>query len=336
MRPILVRLQPPDLGGYLLALLAFFLFPLLWRRLERALGESVPELTAAEVLKFLLAAVGLVAGLWWLVNRLGGLEIRSYGFMLVVGFAAATAWCLGRARAAGFEPVVFLDLAIYVLVGGVVGARLVYVLLDWAAYRSHPGQILAVWEGGLSYHGGVLGAVLAGAVFARLRRQSFAALADVVAPGLALGYAFGRLGCFLNGCCYGRPTSLPWGVRFPHATWLDGRPIGGPVHPTQLYGSLASLLIFFILLRAQRLVRRPGDVFVLYLVLYSVYRFLIEWLRRGTTAAPFAPLPVLTVGQAASVVVGATGLMWLALTWPRSGRAGLGRREGGHGGQRGA
>ncbi len=327
MRPVLVRVGAPDFGGALLLDLALFLFLLAWRRLARALGEEVPPLTPAAVLVTWVVATATTAAAWWLLRHFGPVEIKSYGAMLVLGFAAATAWCMHDGRRRGYEPVVFLDLAVYLLVGSIIGARLLYVLLDWSSYSSSPRAIMALWEGGLSFHGGVLGALAAGWVFTRRRKLPFLELADIVAPAIALGYAFGRVGCFLNGCCYGVPTNLPWGVRFPCATWLDGRPIRSPVHPAQLYASAASLAIFGLLLWLRRFARRPGHVFLFFVMLYSVYRFLIEFLRRGVTGRPWSVLPALTEAQAASVVLFVLAACIVVATWKRAG-AGVSRRDG--------
>jgi len=321
MLPILARLGPLDFGDALLATLGFFLLLLLWRKAARALGEEVPPLTVLGVLLNFLLSVGLAAGLVWLINRFGPVEIKSYGLMLVVGFAAGTLWCMHAGARLGYEPTVWLDLVLYLLVGAVIGARVVYVILDWHLYAGHVTQTLALWQGGLSFHGGVLGGIAGGAVYAWRSRQSFLKLSDIVAPAIALGYSFGRIGCFLNGCCYGRPTSCALGLTFPRATWIDGTPIHGPVHPTQLYASAASLLIFAVLVWVSPRLRRPGHTFVLYLVLYSVYRFFIEYLRRGATAVPLSFFPALTVGQFASLIVGAAGLLTLVVTWPRGGEA---------------
>ena len=125
---------------------------------------------------------------------------------------------------------------------------------------------------------------------------SFWKCADLLAPSVAIGYAITRIGCFLNGCCYGAPTSLPWGVRFHEHGFLTP-----PSHPTQLYATAANLLIFFLLTRLERLKRAPGFIFVSYLGLYSIYRFLIEFLRKGYSAQ--VSLFGLTQAQVASIVI---------------------------------
>lgn len=207
-----------------------------------------------------------------------GLPIRSYGLMMVIGFM------LGIRRATkvslkryGIEPDRVYDIALVSLLGGVIGARVVYILLNpgtesWSGF-------FAVWQGGLSFHGGLACAMILGYIYTRIAKMSFVNVADMVAPSLAIGYALTRIGCFLNGCCYGAPTSLPWGVRFNENGVLTP-----PSHPTQIYATIINLLIFWLLTRLEKLNRKPGFVFVAYLGLYSIYRFLIEYLRSGYSA----------------------------------------------------
>jgi phosphatidylglycerol---prolipoprotein diacylglyceryl transferase len=209
-----------------------------------------------------------------------GVPIRSYGLMMVIGFALGL-WRMVRVgRRRGIPADRIYDLALVLLLSGIIGARIVYVVLnpDTESWR----ELIAVWNGGLSFHGGVLFAVLAGYVYIRRTKLPFWGCADLAAPSLALAYSIARIGCFLNGCCYGAPTDLPWGVRF-----CEGGVLTPPSHPTQLYAALASLLIFFVLTRIERLGRAPGFVFVSYLGLYGVYRFLIEFLRKGYSAKVF-------------------------------------------------
>jgi phosphatidylglycerol:prolipoprotein diacylglycerol transferase len=209
--------------------------------------------------------------------ELFGIPIHSYGLMMVVGFGLGL-WRLVRTgKRRKIAPERMYDLALVVLLSGIIGARLVFIALnpDTESFR----EFFAVWNGGLSFHGGVLFALVGGLVYTHLAKLSFWECADLVAPSVAIGYAFTRIGCFLNGCCYGAPTSLPWGVRF-HEHGI----VTPPSHPTQIYAALASLAIFLLLTRLERLNRPSGFVFVSYLGLYSVYRFLIEFLRKGYSA----------------------------------------------------
>jgi phosphatidylglycerol---prolipoprotein diacylglyceryl transferase len=214
--------------------------------------------------------------------HLGSIPVRAYGFMIVVGFALGL-WRATKVSARykiNHERV--MDAALLALLAGIVGARVLYLFLQvpqegWAVFS----QILRVWEGGLSFHGGLIAAIAVVALYTRAKKIPFLTMADLLAPSLAIGYAFARIGCFLNGCCYGRPTDLPWGVCFVDPVTHVRT---APSHPAQLYAFAASLLIFAILTRIEKLNRTAGFVFFSYVVLYSIYRFLIEFIRKGVTA----------------------------------------------------
>jgi len=270
-----------------------------WAISRRRSADVMPGV----IIAVLLCAVLLV--LWWLHRPL---PIRSYGVMLMLAFAAGIAWATREARRRGLESDVVLDLAFFVLVGSIVGARLVHVLLEFDYYRIHSGAIFSQWGSGLSFHGGLLGGTLTGLLFARFRGVAFWTLADIAAPSTALGYAIARIGCFLRGCCYGAPTSLPWAFRFPneraydlaHLTPADLTP---PSHPTQLYALAASLVIFGALLWLRGHLHARGQLFLSYFAMYSAVRWGIEVLRRGYTAQPITQGAWLTQGQVASMVI---------------------------------
>jgi len=224
--------------------------------------------------------------------RVFGIPVFAYGTMMVVGFALGLWRAVRVGKARGMRPEPIYDIALVALLSGVLGARFVFVLInpETESFR----QFFATWNGGLSFHGGVGFATLATYVYVRIARVSFWQYVDLLTPSVAIGYAFTRIGCFLNGCCYGSPTTLPWGVRFSENGVLTP-----PSHPTQIYATLANLLIFFILTRLEKLPKAPGFVFVSYLGMYAIYRFGIEFLRSGYSAAPWAL--GLTQAQAVSV-----------------------------------
>lgn len=214
---------------------------------------------------------------------LGPVPIRSYGFMMIVGFLLGV-WRAARfARRRKDMPVdAVMDAALCALIFGIIGARLLFLILEAPEEGFRLGTFFRIWEGGLSFHGGLIGAVAAVAIYTRRKRIPLLAMTDVLAPSLAIGYAFTRIGCFLNGCCYGVETHLPWAVRF-HDTVTGG--LTPPSHPTQLYASAANLAIFGLLTVFEKRSRGNGYVFLIYLGLYSAYRFLIEILRKGVTAS---------------------------------------------------
>jgi len=214
--------------------------------------------------------------------RIGPVEVHGYGTLLMVGFVAGILLARREARRMRLSPDLPIDLGVWVLVAGVLFARGVFVAVNWRDYAPYPAEALYVWrQGGLSFHGALLGGVLAAILFARRRDISFWTLGDMVAPSIALGYGIARFGCLLNGCCYGVPTSLPWGISFPQYHFPNQ-----PLHPTQIYAALASFIIMGLLLCARRRLGVPGQLFLLYLMLYSLARSGVEVLRRGASATP--------------------------------------------------
>jgi phosphatidylglycerol:prolipoprotein diacylglycerol transferase len=210
---------------------------------------------------------------------IGPVTIHPYGLMLAIG-ALCGVWVATRtARRVKMPAEMVIDLAMVVLVAGVVGARLAYVLLHVDEYAGDWIGVLRMWDGGLTYFGGLAAGVAAGAVFAAAKRTRFLLLADVAAPGLAIGYGFARIGCLLHGCCYGKPAHF-LGIRI-HPDG-DMQRLIGPVHPTQIYSSLAAFATAAILAWLWRRRRWDGEIFITYALLYGLYRFLIEFLRWST------------------------------------------------------
>jgi len=232
--------------------------------------------------------------------HIGPVAVRSYGTLLMLGFVAGILLARREAKRLGLSAELAIDLGLWVLVGGLLGARALFVALKWSDFAARPVQALYLWqEGGLSYHGGLLGGVAAGLLLARRCRISFWSLADMAAPSIALSYGITRFGCFLNGCCYGAPTTLPWGVRFP--LFLDSRITTEPSHPTQIYAALGSFVILALLMKARPRLPARGQLFLLYLALYSALRAAVEVLRKGYTAQVF--LDGLTQAQVASAAI---------------------------------
>jgi phosphatidylglycerol:prolipoprotein diacylglycerol transferase len=232
--------------------------------------------------------------------RIGPVEIHSYGTLLMLGFVSGILLSRREARRLGVSPDLPLDLGVWVLIASVVFARALFVAMNWPDFSARPIEVLYVWrEGGLSFHGGLLGGVLAALAFARRNKLSFWLVADMVTPGLALGYGIARFGCFLNGCCYGAPTDLPWGICFPY--YPDSQVTTEPSHPTQIYSALGSFLILALLLLVRTRLPARGQLFLLYLMLYAPLRTLIEILRKGYTAQVL--FDGITQAQAASAII---------------------------------
>jgi len=234
--------------------------------------------------------------------NIGRIGIHSYGVMLVLGFTAGLLLAIREGRRRGISRDDIIDCGLWVLLSGIVAARLLYIFLDWSYFAGHWARWYQIQKGGLSFHGALLGAALAVAVFARRRNLGIARLYDTLTPSLPLGYAIARIGCFLNGCCQGHPTSLPWGVTFPPTFENLGLP-SQPVHPTQLYASLLSLLVFGVIMLLRSRLHWHGQLFAAYLVLYSLQRYVVEFYRSGASAHAFPGLAPLTQAQVLSVII---------------------------------
>ncbi len=209
--------------------------------------------------------------------RIGNFPIYTYGFLMVLALAAGVTLFLYQGRKSGLEEKILLGFSFWVILSGVTGARAFYVLGNLYWFFRHPEKILFVWQGGLTLHGGLLFAVISALCYTHRHHLSFWRIANIAAPSIALGIAIGRMGCFFNGCCYGKPWKL--GLIFP-VTSPAGRAFPyQPIIPTQLISSVDLLAIFFVLILLRRRDRLEGQLFPFFLLFYSVHRFGIEFLR---------------------------------------------------------
>jgi len=209
--------------------------------------------------------------------QIGGFTIYWYGVLVALGFLTGLWLASRRALLSNIAPEKVLDLGPWLIVGTLVGARLLYVVSYWERdFAGKPlGEIFMVRHGGLVYYGGLAGASLACILYARIRKLPLWKLADVLAPSIALGYFFGRFGCLMNGCCYGRACSLPWAIHYPP----DHETRGAPVHPSQVYDSLLNLGLYIVLAWLFRRKKFDGQIFAAYLIGYAVTRSLAEAFR---------------------------------------------------------
>jgi phosphatidylglycerol---prolipoprotein diacylglyceryl transferase len=214
--------------------------------------------------------------------QIGSFAIHWYGILVAIGFMAGLWTASRRGPLYGIPGEKILDIGPWIIVGSILGARALYVFTFWR--EEFAGQpfvnVLMVWRGGLVFYGGLIGACVATILFTWLKKIPLWRLADALAPSIPLGYVFGRIGCLMNGCCYGRPCSLPWAIRFPpgHETHPVGSP-AVPVHPTQIYDSLLSLGLYLGLAWLYRRKRFDGQVFSTYLVAYACLRSFVEVFR---------------------------------------------------------
>lgn len=208
--------------------------------------------------------------------RLGPLEFRWYGLMYIIGFICAYFLILAgvKRKNIGLTRDDVADFVFAVAMGIIIGGRLGYVLFyNLPVYLSHPLKIFAVWEGGMSFHGGLAGGILAGFFFVRKKKIPFFALADIVAQTIPIGLGLGRIGNFINGELYGRVTTMPWGIVFPGGGNL-------PRHPSQLYEAvLEGPLLFFIIWLLERKERPGGVASWSFIALYGLFRFTVEFFR---------------------------------------------------------
>jgi phosphatidylglycerol:prolipoprotein diacylglycerol transferase len=228
------------------------------------------------------------------ILELGSLAIRSYGVALAAA-VLLTVWLVERdARKRGVKSHAIFDLAVTILLASIVGARVMYVLQHWGEYQHDPLRSLMVWEGGLIFLGGLVPGVLAGLLY--LRRKKLWFLRDTIALYLPIGVGITRIGCFLNGCCFGKPTDFPLGIVFPSPCLAGAH----PVHPTQLYSAVAAFSIFAILKTLRKRSPAEGSIFWAFFALYALFRLGVDVLRYYE---PPAYLGWLTVNQWVSVVL---------------------------------
>lgn len=223
--------------------------------------------------------------------QIGPVTIYSYGACVAAAFLVGILMAASRAKRYGWEAETIYDMSFYILLAAIAGSRLLYILGNPEEFISHPWEIFMVWKGGLVFYGGVFAAMLAGAVYLRRRGLSVAEGFDMFIPSLALGHAIGRFGCFLNGCCFGKISSLPWAVSFPEGSPVyiyqlyeagclqPGSLRSIPVQPVQLYAVFMELTIFVTLFAYFPRKKFHGQIFWLYLLLYGAGRFTLEFLR---------------------------------------------------------
>jgi phosphatidylglycerol:prolipoprotein diacylglycerol transferase len=208
---------------------------------------------------------------------IGPIPIRLYGLMIGIGFLLGIYLASRRGKKEGIDPDRILDMGVYLLLAAIVGSRLLYVLTNLSEFSANPFGAFAIWKGGLVFYGGLLAAVPVGIWYVRKHKLPIWKTADIIAPYAALGHAFGRIGCFFAGCCYGSPCHGPICITFTDTNSLA--PLGIPLYPTQLMESAGELLIFGILILLRRHKKYDGQLFWFYPLFYSIVRFNIEYFR---------------------------------------------------------
>jgi phosphatidylglycerol---prolipoprotein diacylglyceryl transferase len=214
--------------------------------------------------------------------QIGSWPVYSYGVLLALAYLAGLQLAVVRARRVGVDGARIMDLGIYLIIAALIGAKLMLIVVEWDYFRAQPRELLSLARTGGVFYGGFLAAFATAAWLVRRYKLKLWSTADLMAPGIALGHVIGRFGCLLAGCCYGRPTSMPWGITFhdPNAALVVGTPLDQALQPTQLFDAGAELLILFILLSTERKGKPfSGRTFWLYTLLYGISRFIIEFYR---------------------------------------------------------
>jgi phosphatidylglycerol:prolipoprotein diacylglycerol transferase len=254
--------------------------------------------------------------------RIGNFPINTYGVLLALAFLCGILIAAKLAARDGLPRERIYDLGLWILLAAIVGSKFLMLFTE-PEYRENPLRLVSLdfLRSGGVFYGGFITAVVAGYFLIRRYKLPWWKTADAFAPGLALGNAIGRQGCFAAGCCWGKPTTMPWGVEFTEAGHqVTGVPLGVHLHPTQLYESFGALLIFFFLLWLHRRKRFSGQVVLFYAVLYAVMRFTIEIFRddpRGDILG-LTTLTGLSTSQMLSIIIGIWGLVTLILRWRRA------------------
>jgi len=208
---------------------------------------------------------------------IGPLTVHTYGLFLVLGIIIGLLVALWMGKSQGIRSLAIMDMGFITVLFAFLGARLVFVLMNIGYYREHPLDIIKIWQGGLVFSGGIIAALLVLGWYLKRHKLSFWKIGDLLAPSAAIGQGVGRFGCFMAGCCYGKPTEMKWGVVFTHPNALA--PLNIPLHPTQVYAALSGFIIFIVLLWLHTKKQFEGQILLWFLILHSTSRLLVERFR---------------------------------------------------------
>ena len=246
---------------------------------------------------------------------IGPLTIHTFGLFLVLGFVVGLLIALRFGLDEGLNPLAILDMGFIIILLALIGSRLAYVLMNISYYRNHMLDMLEIWHGGLVFSGGLITVLLVLGWYLKPNRLLFWKTGDLWAPSTAIGQSIGYFGCFLAGCCYGKPTELKWGVIFTHANALA--PLNIPLHPTQIYGALSEFIIFILLLYLRAKKRFEGQIFIWFLILHSTAQLLLERFRGDERG--FIPGSEMTINQLSALMILFAAVIALFLRKPKPG-----------------
>ena len=223
--------------------------------------------------------------------EIGSFSIRWFGVMMAIGFLIAFLNLRYQAKYCKIDQQIVSDMLIWILVGGIVGARIAYIIANWSTeFSAHPISMFFVHKGGLIYYGGLIGGIISSFIYVRLKKQPALPIADIAATSIPIGQAFGRIGCFMNGCCYGKVTKSAIGVEYPvnSSPWIEqvnehlvlsNSKCSLSMHPVQLYESFFSIIVFLCLWLILRKQKFSGVTASCYLMFYGLLRFIMESFR---------------------------------------------------------
>jgi phosphatidylglycerol:prolipoprotein diacylglycerol transferase len=249
--------------------------------------------------------------------EIGRFPVYTYGVLLAAAYLLGLQFALVRARTHGLDPNRVMDLGIWIIISALAGAKLLLLVVDFNTFGRSPADLLTLLRSAGVFYGGLIAAVVVALWYLRRHRMPMWTVTDVFAPGIALGHVVGRLGCLFAGCCFGRPTDVPWAITFhsPYAAQNVGTPLNVPLHPTQLYEAGAELLILGILLATERKGRPfPGRTFWGYMFLYGISRFIIEFYRGDTRGT----VGVFSTSQFLSLIIVPLAVVMLILLGRRA------------------
>lgn len=243
--------------------------------------------------------------------EIGPFKVYGYGLMIAIGVIAAFAVAMYREKKWKIGDDKVFDLGIWCLIGGWISAKLLFWITELPSLIEDPSQILSTMSSGFVVYGGIIGGILTGHLFCRIKKLPFLKYFDLVMPSIALAQAFGRLGCFMAGCCYGRETTAAWGVIFPESSYAPG---GVSLIPTQLISSAANFVNFLVLIFLARKTKKDGQIGGLYLIFYSIGRFIIEIFRND----PRGNVGFLSTSQFIAIFMLAAGILIFAVCAKRT------------------
>jgi phosphatidylglycerol:prolipoprotein diacylglycerol transferase len=252
--------------------------------------------------------------------EIGGFPVYTYGLLLAAAYLLGLQFALVRARKRGLDPNRVMDLGIWIIVSALLGAKLLLLIVEFDKFSGDPRELLNLARSGGVFYGGLIAAVGVALWYLRRHRMPMWTVTDVFAPGIALGHVVGRLGCLFAGCCFGRPTNVPWAITF-HSEFAArnvGTPLGIPLHPTQLYEAGAEFIILLILLATERRGGYfSGRTFWTYMLLYGISRFIIEFYRYD----PRGMVGIFSTSQFVSLLIVPLSLIMLFVLSRRVGPA---------------